>query len=451
MRWIVFIVVTICLFVSCKKYERTNPLDGIAGVKTGAVNQLSLSSIEITSTLSEIKGVQQVTQRGVCWSTSTSPTTSDDFVAQGSGFGTFTTQITTLEANKMYYFRAFASNEKTTVYGNEVSFNTVGPNIKTTLASLITFNGATIGGILMDDKGYNVLEKGIIWGESLNLGYDNTRLQADQNPFEFQITSLQKDKTYYYRAYVKTNLGIAYGEEFSFVVRNDSGIIIKGVEFIDIPAGTYTMGSPSIEVGRNSDEEQHQVTLSAFKMSKNEITFAQYDAFCDATGRVKPVDFFGLGRGNMPVVDVSWYDAVAFADWMGCRLPTEAEWEYACRAGTTTAFNTGANLTNNQANYEGTKPYGGNINGKIYPVGSFPSNAWGLNDMHGNVSERCSDFYGKYDIESKINPTGPPTGEYHVYRGGSWDNTVEGCRSSLRYGGGPWGGSLGIGIRLVYP
>ena len=225
------------------------------------------------------------------------------------------------------------------------------------------------------------------------------------------------------------------------------------IEFVDIPAGTFTMGSPNSEVDRGSDEQQHQVTLSAFRMSKNEITFAQYDAFCDATGRSKPS---GWRRGNRPVINVTWYDAKAFADWMGCRLPTEAEWEYACRAGTTTPFNTGNNLTTDQANYDGNYPYNGNATGtylrKTQPVGSYPSNAWGLNDMHGNVWEWCSDWSdSNYGTGSQTNPTGPSSGSYRVIRGGSWFYDAQICRSSNRGYHGPTDSSTAIGFRLIAP
>jgi sulfatase modifying factor 1 len=362
MRWIILVFASLLLFFSCKKIERINPVDGIVGVQTSAVQQLDLSSVQIGSTLQVTEEVPYVTQRGVCWSTKPNPTTANDFVAQGSGFGTFQSKITGLSGNIKYYFRSFASNEKTTAYGNEVSF--------------------TIS-----------VSKPII-------------------------------------------------------------------EFVNIPAGTFSMGSPSSEVDRSSDEQQHQVTLSAFKMSKNEITFAQYDAFCDATGRTKPDDS-GWGRGNRPVINVTWYDAKAFADWMGCRLPTEAEWEYACRAGTTTPFNTGNNLTTDQANYDGNYPYNGNpagtFLGKTQPVGSYPSNAWRLNDMHGNVWEWCSDWFGDYGTGSQTNPTGPSWGSYRVLRGGGWLYDARHCRSSNRSFNGPTVGddpsfSRGIlGFRLVAP
>ena len=226
------------------------------------------------------------------------------------------------------------------------------------------------------------------------------------------------------------------------------------IAWVSIPAGTFTMGSPSSEVDRGIDETQHQVTLSAFKMSKYEVTFEQYDLFCDATGRSKPSDE-GWGRGNRPVINVSWHDATAFAEWMGCRLPTEAEWEYACRAGTTTPFNTGNNLTTSQANYDGNYPYNNNAKGeyrqKTMPVGSFAANAYRLFDMHGNVWEWCSDWYGDYSTSAQTNPKGASSGSYRVYRGGSWLNDALDCRSADRCGTAPDIRDNFIGFRLVSP
>ncbi len=226
------------------------------------------------------------------------------------------------------------------------------------------------------------------------------------------------------------------------------------IEWVDIPAGTFTMGSPTSEVARYDDETQHQVTLSAFKMSKYEVTFEQYDLFCDATGRSKPDDN-GWGRGNRPVMNVSWEDATAFAEWMGCRLPTEAEWEYAARAGTTTPFSTGNNLTTSQANYDGNYPYNGNAKGeyrqKTLPVGSFAANEYGLFDMHGNVSEWCSDWYGDYSTSAQINPKGASSGSYRVLRGGGWFIYANYCRSAHRDCFAPDFRHCGVGFRLVSP
>lgn len=215
------------------------------------------------------------------------------------------------------------------------------------------------------------------------------------------------------------------------------------IEWLGIHAGTFTMGSPAGELGRSDHETQHQVTLSAFNMSKYAITFEQYDAFCDEIGFEKPDDE-GWGRGKRPVINVSWYDATNFALWMGCRLPTEAQWEYACRAGTNTRFNTGNNLTTDQANYN-------NSFDKTTSVGSFPPNAWGLYDMHGNVWEWCSDWYDycDYPTSAQTNPSGPTRRVERVRRGGSWDNLLNSCRSANRNHSTPEERNNRIGFRIV--
>lgn len=223
------------------------------------------------------------------------------------------------------------------------------------------------------------------------------------------------------------------------------------IEFADIPGGTFMMGSPVNEKGREDDEVQHKVTVSAFKMSKYCITFTQYDAFCEATGRAKPM---ARERGDLPVSQVTWYDAQAFAEWMGCRLPTEAEWEYAARANTLTPFYYGNCLMADQANFNGEKPYSNcetGINRKIVmSVGSFAPNAFGLYDMHGNIWEWCSDWYGEYNIGDTLNPKGPDTGTKKVNRGGGYYDPAWRCRSAYRAGGDPPGNKgAGISFRVV--
>ena len=223
------------------------------------------------------------------------------------------------------------------------------------------------------------------------------------------------------------------------------------IKFVDISAGTFTMGSPSSEKGRKDDEIQHQVTLSAFKMSINSVTWEQYDLFCEATGRTKSR---GCNRGNLPISQVTWYDATAFAEWMDCRLPTEAEWEYAARANTSTPFNTGDCLSPEQANYDGSKPYNNCEKGKNrkrpLPVGCFPPNAFGLFDMHGNICEWCNDWYGEYDLKVTTNPEGPETGELKIIRGGGWRESAVDCRSACRGPSvSPGNRGAGISFRLV--
>jgi formylglycine-generating enzyme len=272
-------------------------------------------------------------------------------------------------------------------------------------------------------------------------------------------------------------------EKEDLIVKTDP----LGITYVNIPTSTFTMGSPTSEVNRRSDEAEFSVTLSAFKMSKYEITNAQYAAFLNAKSigsdgkyaagtyptqtliyAIRASDDWGLyytssqwipvaGYENHPVINVTWYGATEFATYVGGSLPTEAQWEYACRGGTTTPFNTGTCLTNLQANYQWAwaYPYNTCTNtetiypGKTQAVGTYPANAYGLHDMHGNVSEWCVDWYNTYSTTAQTNPTGPSTGSYRVYRGGGWSSGAQYCRSALRADGGPYNCNNRIGFRVV--
>ena len=197
-----------------------------------------------------------------------------------------------------------------------------------------------------------------------------------------------------------------------------------------IPAGEFTMGSDS---GESDEKPPHRVYLDAYWIDKYEVTFDQYDKFCEATGRSKPSDS-GWGRGNRPVINVSWNDAVSYAKWAGKRLPTEAEWEKACRAGSTSKYCYG----NSESMLGDYAWYSSNSGSKTHPVGQKKPNAWGIYDMHGNVWEWCSDWYdsGYYKVAAGFqpakNPKGPNSGSVRVLRGGSWCGYAISCRSSIR-------------------
>lgn len=259
------------------------------------------------------------------------------------------------------------------------------------------------------------------------------------------------------------------------------------VTLVNIPAGTFTMGSPVSESGRLSDETQFQVTLSSFRMSKYEITNAQYAAFLNAKrigsdGKYAAGAYpnetliypsngtyvWGLqyinnhwapmpGCQSFPVTCVTWYGATEFATYVGGTLPTEAQWEYACRAGSTTAFNTGDCLSDAHANYEWAYPQAGCSNadtlgpGKIQAVGTYAANAFGLHDMHGNVGEWCSDWKDAYPATAQTNPTGPDTGADRVVRSGCWFLDAKSCRSATRGCCEPFISYNCIGFRIVLP
>jgi formylglycine-generating enzyme required for sulfatase activity/serine/threonine protein kinase len=208
-------------------------------------------------------------------------------------------------------------------------------------------------------------------------------------------------------------------------------------ETVAIPQGRFRMGDAS---GASSEQPLRIVHVPAFRMTKYAVTFDQYDAFADATGGRKPRDF-DRGRVLRPVVDVNWHDAVAFAEWLSAqtgdrwRLPSEAEWEYAARAGTESAYPWGDDIGRNRCNCSGS---GSEWSGKgSAPVGSFPANAFGLHDMHGNVWEWTADCWhesyagGPTDGRAWGQEGGGDCSR-RVLRGGSWGNYPRNARSADR-------------------
>ena len=225
------------------------------------------------------------------------------------------------------------------------------------------------------------------------------------------------------------------------------------IPLVDIQGGTFLMGCDLKSGNCETDELMHRVTVSDFRMSKFEVTFDLYDAYCDSIGLEKPDDN-GWGRGNRPVINITWRDANNFAQWIGGRLPTEAEWEYAARAGGKNAFGKSNCLSKSQANFDGTSEVmrcGDEfLLKRTQPVGSYPANAYGLHDMFGNVFEWCSDWYGVYPQGTTINPTGPTEGGYKVNRGGSWANPATACRAAARETGELEFEGNRIGFRIVF-
>jgi formylglycine-generating enzyme required for sulfatase activity len=216
-----------------------------------------------------------------------------------------------------------------------------------------------------------------------------------------------------------------------------------GPQLVIIPAGRFLMGSPEDEAGRYDDERPHEVVIAQpFALGQYLVTFDEYDRFCAATGREKPLDDWDWGRGRRPVINVDWYDALAYCVWLSeqtgqsYRLPTEAEWEYACRAGTTTPFYFGDTLNTDQANYDGNTTYGAGRKGQYRkqttPVGQFPANAWGLYDMHGNVYEWTGSDYDEDYSGAEQRYVDASESSARVVRGGSWNSYPYGLRSAYR-------------------
>jgi formylglycine-generating enzyme required for sulfatase activity len=216
-------------------------------------------------------------------------------------------------------------------------------------------------------------------------------------------------------------------------------------QMVVIPAGEFTMGSPPAELGA---ETQHRVTIAApFAVGKFEITFDEWGACVKdgGCGGYRPDDQH-WGRGRRPVIDISWEKAEAYANWLSrktgkpYRLLSEAEWEYAARAGTTTAYSTGTTLSPSAANFDGSEDGSGPsaVNRKkTVPVGSFPANGFGLHDMHGNVTEWVEDcWHDNYSAAAPADGSAWLEGncDGRVMRGGSWEDSQTELRSAARLG-----------------
>lgn len=242
------------------------------------------------------------------------------------------------------------------------------------------------------------------------------------------------------------------------------------MELVLIPAGSFRMGTPPDEPARQADETLHEVVIGApFYLGKYEVTQAEWMRVMHRN----PSRFTACGP-RCPVETVSYDDIQLFvrrltevAHGARFRLPTEAEWEYACRAGSRSAFATGSRLTARQANFDDRSIVRGQAPapylGRPVPVGGFPPNRWGLHDMHGNVWEWCEDWYGDYPAGPVRDPRGPARtaarriwdargGDWQlkrVIRGGSWYFGADSCRCGLRYTHSPADKGFSVGFRLL--
>lgn len=276
-----------------------------------------------------------------------------------------------------------------------------------------------------------------------------------------------------------STLGSSYWADFEWNGENNKFEVVSyGVEggleppegFALIDPGTYTMGSPVDELRRLPRETQHEVTLTkSFYLAKTEVTQSQWTEIMGTRpGITPPCD-------DCPVESVNWYGAVNYCNTLsaledldpayevngknvswtetanGYRLPTEAEWEYACRAGTTTAFYNGeftAESCSGDPNLDEIGWYCGNGDGNPQVVGTKAPNAWGLHDMSGNVWEWCWDWYAHYSPEPVTDPTGPESGMWRIWRGGDYSSTAQLCRSAFRYSAMP-DYDLFVGFRIA--
>jgi formylglycine-generating enzyme required for sulfatase activity len=284
---------------------------------------------------------------------------------------------------------------------------------------------------------------------------------------------------------------------------NLPSVAVSSPAMAAIPAGSFYMGSPVIELDRDPfGETRHRVSMSAFYIASKELSVGEFRHFVEDTGYVTTAEteggaqaydeakgewVFRVGANwrnpgfrqgdDHPVVCVSWFDAVKYCNWLsvkeglkpaytiagqtvnwdrnanGYRLPTDAEWEYACRAGTSTPLFTGESISTSQANYNGSIAHNyGNIGlfrKATVSIGSFPPNAWGLYDMHGNVWEWCWDYYSNPNMTPLSDPAGPASGTHRINRGGSWSSPGKLLRSAVRASDLPETAGSNLGFRLA--
>jgi len=454
--WIIAIVAVIGFSISCGGGDDNG--GGNTGVSVTGVtlNKTTLTlTVGGTETLTATVNPTNATNKTVAWSTSNAAVAnvnSTSGLVTAVAAGTATITVTTADGNK-----TATCSVTVPVSVTGVSLN------KSSLFLLAVGDSETLTATVAPD---NATNKAVTWTTS-----DATKATV----VDGLVTA------------------VAVGTATITVTTADGNktatcAVTVGFEMVSIPAGTFTMGSPTSESGRYSDETQHPVTLNGFYMGKYQVTQEQYQAVMGTN----PSSFSsspqaGEIQGKRPVERVSWYDTLVFcnklsvmeglspayringstdpavwetaptsdnATWnaveivagsTGYRLPTEAQWEYACRAGTTTAYNTGNTISDN------TGWYSSNSGSKTHEVGKKPANAWGLYDMHGNVYEWCWDWYGYYSSSAQTDPLGASSGTDRVRRGGSWFPSAEFLRSAARDGDYPGVRGYDLGFRLVRP
>ncbi|NJR19748.1 MAG: formylglycine-generating enzyme family protein [Calothrix sp. CSU_2_0] len=297
---------------------------------------------------------------------------------------------------------------------------------------------------------------------------DETTPAINLQPFEFEVAAIEVKKPGLFQRKTELIINRRRQQAYGFIEYLENKGNEIALEMVQIPSGRFTMGAPETEKGSSDDERpQHEVTVPTFFMGKYPVTQAQWKfvASLPQVNRELKPDPSRFKGENRPVECVSWFDAVEFCDRLTqytkrpYRLPSEAEWEYACRAGTTTPFHFGETITSELANYNAEYTYGAGVKGtnrrETTEVGSFGvANAFGLFDMHGNVWEWCTDqwhsnYKGAPTDDSAWIDNNSNDNQSRLLRGGSWGSYPLNCRSASRYLNNPDYGLNYIGFRVV--
>ena len=436
-------------------------------VTTGSASSVTASSATLSGTVNP-NGASTTYYFQYGTTTSYGSTTTSTSAGSGSSNVSAIGPVSGLICNTTYHYRLVATNSAGTNNGSDKTFTTSDcpadpPTVTTGSATSVTADTATLNGTVNPNGSsttyYFQYGKTLAYGTttpSTNAGAGSSAL-----PVNASISGLSADTIYYFQIVATNSGGTSYGGQKSFTAVSSLGTYTNslGQSFVLIPAGTFTMGSPVDEPGRHSNEgPQHQVTLTQpFYMQTTEVTQAEWEAVMGSI----PSNFSGCA--TCPVENVSWNDVQNYISYMNTRgegtygLPTEAQWEYAARAGSSTAFANGP-ITNYQdmwdceydPNLDEIGWYCYNAGSTTHAVGQKKANAWGLYDMSGNVFEWCQDWWGSYPSSAVTDPAGPSSGLARVKRGGSWNyGYARYCRSANRSYDSPADSYSHIGVRLL--
>lgn len=413
-------------------------------------------------------GGHPVSEAGVCYSMMKSPTIDSNTFKLGEGVGKFSGNIENLDPGAKYYLRAYAINSEGVNFGEElILFTKIGiPEVKTGSVTDIDYSSAKVTGVIPDDGGLDVTERGIAWDTISSPTKKGNYITVDGSEYTFSavITGLITGETYYTRAYAENEKGIVYADPVEFIPYID-------IDLAEVKRGTFSMGS---DKGDKTEKPVHQVTLDNYSISRYEISNREFASFLNSMadnitmagdGDIVSVSGYPVYHlkvygedynisgfkvhisfdgekfivaddcNDFPAILVSWEGARMFCEWAGGRLPTEAEWEFAAKGGKNSSNDyPGSNNLDEVGWYarnsrDADCPLMDNGRG-LNKSGKMKPNSLGIYDMAGNASEWCHDLYSStYYGESPVeNPMGSEKGISRVIRGGSWADRDNDCR-----------------------